>query len=328
MGIRMAVVVTLTLIVVVVPRPQARQGTSPLPPVMNAPSVAGMMVALTWTPNTAGPPATAYQIHAGSAPGLSDLALVAVSATPTGFAASAPPGTYYVRVVAVNGSGLSAPSNEVVVVIGSGGCQAPGAPSGLTATAASGIATLRWMPPSTGGIPTGYALLVGTASGLINVGTIPVGLATTLASPAPPGTYFVRVVATNTCGASAPSPEVSLVMSTAAVAVPAGFYSGSVANFSRTGVRTLTSFTLQLNQPVPTGSTVQTLSGRWTDNRGCTKSTGIVGFTTSTGVFIGLEAFTCNDGDFGLVVTSVDGRLYSGRCSLGGPNCTFQMTRQ
>jgi hypothetical protein len=310
---------------------EARQAGAPLPPTLLPASVVNTVVGLAWTANATGGAPTGYQLQAGSSPGASDIAILTVAAFPTTFVTAAPPGTYYVRVVAFNGLGASLPSNEIVVTVGGGGsCQGPGIPTGLTAAPFVGGVTLSWNAPSTGGVPTGYALLVGSASGAVNLGTFPVGLTTTLTSPAPNGQYFVRVVALNGCGTSAPSTAASFVVGGGggALSVPAGFYVGTVLNFTRTGVAPITSFTLQLNQPVPAGSTVQTLSARWTDNRGCVKTTGIIGFTTSTGPTISLENFSCNDGDFGLRVTSVNGTVYSGACLNGGPNCTFQMTRQ
>lgn len=307
----------------------ARQAGAPLPPTLLPPSVLGAVVSLGWTANAAGPAATLYQLHAGSAPGLSDIAIITVPADPKLFTAAAPPGTYYVRLFALNSLGASAASNEVTVVVGgSGPCLVPGIPTGLAATVFPGGVTLRWNPPLTGGAPIGYLLVVGSTAGATNLGTYAVGLATTITSPAPNGPYFVRVVATNACGNSPPSAETSFVIGGGTLTVPAGFYVGTVSNFSRAGVAPITSFTLQLNQPVPAGSAFQTLSARWTDNRGCIKTTGIVGATTATGPRISIENFTCNDGDFGLRVTSVNGNVYSGVCSLGGPNCTFQMIRQ
>jgi hypothetical protein len=306
----------------------ARQPGAPLPPTLLSPNVVGTVVTLGWTANAAGPAATLYQINAGSAPGLSDLAIITVAATPTSFTAVAPPGTYYVRMFALNSSGPSAASNELTILIGGGPCVVPGSPTGLAATVLAGSVTLRWNAPLAGGPPTGYLLLAGSTTGATNLGTFAVGPTTTITSPAPSGPYFVRVVATNACGNSVPSVETSFVIGGAAPTVPAGSYLGTVSNFSRASVARITSFTLQLNQPVPATSAFQTLSARWTDNRGCVKTTGIVGATTATGPFISLENFTCNDGDFGLRVTSVSGNVYSGVCSLGGPNCTFQMIRQ
>lgn len=307
----------------------ARQAEAPLPPILFPPSVVGTVVGLTWTPNAAGPAATLYQIHAGSAPGLSDIAILAVPPSPTSLTAVAPPGTYYVRIVALNASGTSAASNEVIVVVGgSDPCLVPGPPTGLTAAVFPGGVTLVWNAPAAGAPPTGYLLLVGSAPGTTNLGTYAVGLTTAITSAAPSGAYFVRVVATSACGNSAPSAETSFVIGGAALTLPAGVYVGTVSNFTRVGVAPITSFTLQLNQPVPASSAFQPISARWTDNRGCVKTTGIIGATLATGPAISIENFTCNDGDFGLRLRSVSGNVYSGVCSLGGPNCTFQMIRQ
>jgi hypothetical protein len=323
----------LTTIVAAASVSMNAQAGAPLPPFLRPAGVMGDIVALSWQSNPAGPPPTHYEIHVGSAPGLSDLVIVSVPPSPalgfTPYVARAPAGTYYVRILAVNASGSSNPSNEVIVVVGGGGaCLVPGVPTGLAATVTAGGVTLRWNAPSSGGVPTGYSLLVGSTRGANNLGTFAVGLTTTISSPAPNGPYFVRVVATNACGNSTPSSETSFVIGGSAPTLPAGFYAGTVSNFSRAGRAPITSFTLQLNQPVPATSTFQTLSARWTDNRGCVKTTGIIGATTSTGPSISIENFTCNDGDFGLRVTSVNGNIYSGVCSLGGPNCTFQMIRQ
>ena len=309
---------------------EARQAVeAPQAPTLLPPNVVGATVNLGWTANAAGSPATLFQLHAGSAPGLSDIAIVTVPAAPQAFTAVAPPGTYYVRLFALNSAGASAASNEITVVVGGAGpCVAPGAPTGLAATVVAGGVTLRWNAPTTGGAPVGYVLVVGSTTGAANLGTFAVGLTTTVTAPAPPGPYYVRVVATNACGNSAPSAETSFVIGSGTLSVPAGSYVGTVTNFTRASVATLRSFTLQLNQPVPSTSAFQTISGRWTDNRGCVKTTGIVGNTSSTGPFISLENFTCNDGDFGLRFTNMSGNVYSGVCVGGGSNCTFQMTRQ
>lgn len=81
--------------------------------------ISGATVTLAWQ---AGLPAqgvpTRYLLEAGSAPGLSDIFSGLDVGLQTSFAASGvPPGTYYVRVRAGNYSGLSAPSNEVAVVV-------------------------------------------------------------------------------------------------------------------------------------------------------------------------------------------------------------------
>ncbi len=249
---------------------------------------------------------------------------------PTVLSSGAPPGTYFVRLVALNGAVASAPSNEIIVVVaGGGGCSPPGVPTGLTATVAGGSVTVRWNASLAGGAPLSFALLVGSVPGGLNIGTFVVGLVTTVTSPAPPGQYYVRAVATNACGSSAPSNEASFVIGGGGgpLSLPAGVYQGTIANHNRFSLPPITSFTLQLNQAVPAGG-LQMISGRWTDNRGCVKTSGIFGGMPAGLPQISVESLACNDGDFGLRVTSVNGNVYSGICILGGPNCTFQMIRQ
>jgi hypothetical protein len=88
----------------------------PAVPTGLAASVSGTHVSLSWAPV---PEASAYVLEAGSAPGLADVAVI-----PTvrpGLAGAAPPGTYFVRVRAVSPCGTSAPSGEIVAVLGGGG---------------------------------------------------------------------------------------------------------------------------------------------------------------------------------------------------------------
>jgi hypothetical protein len=74
----------------------------------------GSTVDLRWTASAGGYAPSGYVIEAGSAPGRSDLAVLQVGDV-TRFVTSAPPGTYYVRVRALNARGTSLPSNEIVV---------------------------------------------------------------------------------------------------------------------------------------------------------------------------------------------------------------------
>lgn len=76
--------------------------------------VSGSTVNLRWTAPTGVFAQTGYVIEAGSGPGLADLAVLNL-ANVTTLSALAPPGTYYVRVRAVNARGASEPSNEIVV---------------------------------------------------------------------------------------------------------------------------------------------------------------------------------------------------------------------
>ncbi|HYH83105.1 MAG TPA: fibronectin type III domain-containing protein, partial [Longimicrobium sp.] len=102
------------------PTPDVRIIVGPPPP--GAPTLSGGAtgpggVVLTWTAAPApGAPVTGYQLHAGSGPGLSNIAVLPLQQL--GYAAAdVPPGTYYVRVVGLSSQGPGEPSNELVVVI-------------------------------------------------------------------------------------------------------------------------------------------------------------------------------------------------------------------
>jgi hypothetical protein len=69
---------------------------------------------LRWQEPTTGGAPTAYQLEAGSAPGLADIAVVQIGNIRS-FSTPIPPGVYYIRVRAVNDRGTSSASNEVVV---------------------------------------------------------------------------------------------------------------------------------------------------------------------------------------------------------------------
>lgn len=89
-------------------------GATPLPPPVQGVSatVATPNVLLQWT---AQPDALGYVLEAGGAPGRTDLTFpTAASSLAVG---GVPRGVYYVRVRAVNGAGLGAPSQELIVIV-------------------------------------------------------------------------------------------------------------------------------------------------------------------------------------------------------------------
>ena len=92
--------------------------TAPGPPTGLTATVNATVVTLTFSPGS-GCPASRYVLHAGTAPGLSNVAIVNLGAG-LSLSASAPPGVYYVRAFAQNAFGSSGPSNEVVVHVGAG----------------------------------------------------------------------------------------------------------------------------------------------------------------------------------------------------------------
>jgi hypothetical protein len=96
--------------------PQACTDIPLAPPALQS-SVSGRMVTLNWVAPSNGDLPTGYSVEAGSEAGRADLAIVNTESTATTFTATAPPGTYFVRVRALTACGASAPSQEVVVVV-------------------------------------------------------------------------------------------------------------------------------------------------------------------------------------------------------------------
>jgi hypothetical protein len=89
---------------------------SPRPSSLTA-TVTHRNVTLQWTLGT-GAPASAMFVDAGSAPGLSNLASIALPPGATSYlAAGIPTGTYYVRVRTQTAGGVATISNEVNVIV-------------------------------------------------------------------------------------------------------------------------------------------------------------------------------------------------------------------
>jgi hypothetical protein len=298
------------------------QAGPPLAPLAFTAAAVGTSVGVQWTENPLGPVVGGYVLEAGSAPGLANIGAVTFSAATRSFAANVASGTYYLRVRAGNAAGLGPPSNEMVVVAQPAACVPPGAPSGLSATTAPGGVALAWQPPVTGGAPTGYRIDAGSTSGASNIGSFPVGLVTSLATPAPSGTYFVRVVAINACGVSPPSNQVSF---TIPLALPSmvGVWDGQVFNHPGSfGHGPITSFILTINAQPPNGGRS---IGNWRDNLGCSNNF-VIPFISAGTLTVSIESLNCNDGDFWLKMTGGSGNVLQGPCKGGA--CTFRMVKR
>jgi hypothetical protein len=173
-------------------------------------TVQGTGITLQWTENPLGPVITSYQVQAGTASGLVNIGVILLAASARTFAASAPPGTYFVRVVALNAAGASPPSNEAVLTTGAAVCTIPAVPQGLQASSAVGVINVQWNAASAGAIPLTYVVQAGSVTGGADRGTFPFPASVTaVGGGVPSGPYFLRVAAANGCGTSAFSTEVS-----------------------------------------------------------------------------------------------------------------------
>jgi hypothetical protein len=176
----------------------------------------GTQLTFAWqAPSTGAPPS--YVIEAGSSVGLSDLARLSVSGTRSSLSLDAPPGRYWGRVRAVNGEGTSAASGELVIDVDATDSPCwelpPLAPQNLAASVSGPRVSLTWAQPDEGPVPNTQRIVAGSAPGRDDLGAFGVpGPATSFATTAPPGTYYVRVVALNSCGASPFSDEVVVVV--------------------------------------------------------------------------------------------------------------------
>ena len=182
----------------------------PGPPLNLAATVSGATVSFVWTPPASGGAVGAYVLAAGLSPGfVVPFATIPLGTTPGFSVPGVPPGTYYVRVLAQNSGGTSAPSNEVAFTVA--GLTPPGPPT-LNAPMVSGsTVSLSWGPGS-GGAPTGYTLTASLTPGGAPIVTAPFASTGASFSGVPSGTYYLRLTASNAAGTSAPSAEVTVVV--------------------------------------------------------------------------------------------------------------------
>ncbi len=180
----------------------------PLPPTALTTTLTGTNVSLAWTAPATG--ITSYTFLAGTAAGSSNAASVTLPGTQTSIGGTVPGGTFFARVTATNACGTSGPSGEVFFTIGAPD-PLPVAPTNLAASVSGSTVSLTWTAPA--GPVTGYVLEAGTAPGLADLGTLPIGAAPSLVVPGvPAGTYVLRVRAITTSGSGAPSSDVVAVV--------------------------------------------------------------------------------------------------------------------
>jgi hypothetical protein len=88
-----------------------------------------------------------------------------------------------------------------------GGLTMPDTPLGLGSTVSGSTVTITWSAPASGGAPASYQLRAGTAPGLTNITAFTVNGTALVVPGVPNGAYYVRVVAANAAGVSAPTAD-------------------------------------------------------------------------------------------------------------------------
>lgn len=104
-------------VTITVPSGSSGCASPPNQPLNLTASTTGNLLRLAWNAPNGGCPPADYVVRAGSAAGTSNIASVNVG-TLLGLSATAPNGTYYLRVLAANNFGVSVPSNETIVTVG------------------------------------------------------------------------------------------------------------------------------------------------------------------------------------------------------------------
>ena len=154
---------------------------------------------------------------------------------------------------------------------------APGAPRSVDAAVSGNTATLSWLAPSAGSLPSSYLLYVGTRSGGTDVANaFNVGNVLRAAGDLQKGTYYARVRAANAVGTSSDSNEVRFTIGRR-LKTPSGFtvtWSGTTATLSWTPAAADSSADIPTNYVIEAGTTPgasgagATVDLRWTASVG------------------------------------------------------------
>lgn len=229
-------------------------GPPPAPPSaptgLFAESIVGNTVTLRWTAPAAGPAATGFVLEGGVTPG-GVIASVPTGSVSPSFTFTAPTGSYYVRVHALNGSLRSAPSNEIRIHVNvQAPPLAPSAPANLLGLVNGTSLALAWTNTLGGGAPTSLVLEV---TGAVNA-VLSLGLTERFSfAGVPSGTYSFTVRAQNAGGLSSPSNTVALTFPGACSGPP---LTPATLVVNRAGNTLSVSWTPAASGPAPTSYVV------------------------------------------------------------------------
>lgn len=177
-------------------------------------AISGNRVTFAWALPSSGPAPAGILIEGGTTP---DSVVGVLAPLPATSAATValPTGSFYIRARATTSTGLSDPSNEVLVHLNVP--LVPSAPTGLLGDVSGSAVHLAWTPTFGGGAPTSARVDVTGATTL----SIPVAAGDTFTYPgAPAGTYTFTVRQVNAAGLSAASPPVTLSVPASCGAAP------------------------------------------------------------------------------------------------------------
>ncbi len=188
-------------------------GGVPGAPTSFAVNANGNALNMTWGLPASGGAPTNYNLIARVASGGAPVVVLPLGNV-TSFGINAPNGAFFLSVQASNASGAGPESNVVPVTVPTLP-PPPGLPSGLVANVTGNSATLNWTAPATGGPVANYVLIAGQTPGFATpLATLVLGSATgVLINGIPPGTWYVRIYASNAGGNSpGTTNEVQLVV--------------------------------------------------------------------------------------------------------------------
>jgi predicted phage tail protein len=164
----------------------------------------------TWAPPLSGGAVT-YVVEAGATSGATNRASVSVGSATSLAAGYVPAGVYFVRVRAVNTAGRSAPSNELLLRLGT--TTSPPGPPVLGAAVSGNLVSLTWTASTEGDPALRYRIEAGLEPGATALVRDTTDAGTGVTFPGvPPGTYYVRVRGINTRGIGPASNDVRVVV--------------------------------------------------------------------------------------------------------------------
>ncbi|MCW2848944.1 MAG: Fibronectin type domain protein [Marmoricola sp.] len=176
----------------------------------------GSTITLSWTASTDNVAVTGYRVYRGSSATFtpSDANLVS-TVTGTTFTQTAPAGTYYYRVVAVDGTGNASDASDAYAVTVAD-TTPPTQPANVTATPSNGAVNVAWSASTDNVGVTGYTVYRGTTADFTPAPPSSIGTSSTNSFSDPNvamGTYYYKVVARDAAGnASDPSTSATAVV--------------------------------------------------------------------------------------------------------------------